>query len=103
MQNNLDNMTPGFWRLARREQGPYPGSVTSEQRRQPPKEPVRLFKLFCIGGLAGQRPASPVAYIAMSVLLEMPEVRQRLSRLSVEEYHRLGEFNGKGRRHRTGL
>jgi Uma2 family endonuclease len=28
----------------------------------------------------------------------MPEVRQRLSRLSVEEYHRLGEFNGKGRR-----
>jgi Uma2 family endonuclease len=34
----------------------------------------------------------------MSVLLEMPEVRQRLSRLSVEEYHRLGEFNAKGRR-----
>jgi hypothetical protein len=34
----------------------------------------------------------------MSVLLEMPEVRQRLSRLTVEEYHRLGEFNGKGRR-----
>ncbi len=34
----------------------------------------------------------------MSALLEMPEVRQRLSRLSVEEYHRLGEFNGKGRR-----
>jgi Uma2 family endonuclease len=48
--------------------------------------------------LAGQRPASRVEYIAMSVLLEMPEVRQRLSRLSVAEYHRLGEFNGKGRR-----
>src|ERR1019366_6007473 len=51
MQKNLDNMTPGFWRLARRERGAYPGSVTSEQRRQPPKEPVRLFKLFCIGDL----------------------------------------------------
>jgi Uma2 family endonuclease len=34
----------------------------------------------------------------MSVLLDMPEVRQRLSRLSVEEYRRLGEFNGRGRR-----
>ena len=46
----------------------------------------------------GQRPACRIEYVAMSVLLEMPEVRQRLSRLSVEEYHRLGEFNGKGRR-----
>lgn len=34
----------------------------------------------------------------MSALLEMPEVRERLSRLSVEEYHRLGEFNEKHRR-----
>jgi Uma2 family endonuclease len=34
----------------------------------------------------------------MAELLEIPEVRQRLSRFSVEEYHRLGEFNGNGRR-----
>jgi hypothetical protein len=36
-------MTQEFWRLARRERGAYPhGSVTSEQRRQPAKEPVSL-------------------------------------------------------------
>jgi len=29
----------------------------------------------------------------MPALLEIPEVRQRISPLSVEEYHRLGEFN----------
>jgi len=34
----------------------------------------------------------------MPAILEIPEVRQRVSALSVEEYHRLGEFNGKGRR-----
>jgi Uma2 family endonuclease len=34
----------------------------------------------------------------MSAILEIPEVRQRVSRLSVEEYHRLNEFNGHGRR-----
>ena len=34
----------------------------------------------------------------MSALLDIPEVRQRLSRLSVEEYHRLDEFNENGRR-----
>jgi hypothetical protein len=35
-------MTPGFWRLARRERGAYPTrSVTSEQRRQPPKSVLR--------------------------------------------------------------
>ena len=34
----------------------------------------------------------------MAPLLDIPEVRQRLSRLSVEEYHRLGEFNDHGRR-----
>jgi Uma2 family endonuclease len=34
----------------------------------------------------------------MSALLEIPEVRQRISRLSVEEYHRLDEFNENGRR-----
>src|ERR687892_581503 len=28
----------------------------------------------------------------------MPEVRQRVSKLSVEEYHRLDEFNENGRR-----
>jgi Uma2 family endonuclease len=34
----------------------------------------------------------------MSPILEIPEVRQRVSRLSVEEYHRLDEFNENGRR-----
>src|SRR5207244_252888 len=34
----------------------------------------------------------------MSAILEIPEVRQRVSPLSVEEYHRLGEFNENGRR-----
>src|SRR6266404_8784785 len=34
----------------------------------------------------------------MAAILEIPEVRQRLSRLSVEEYHRLSEFNEQGRR-----
>ena len=34
----------------------------------------------------------------MSAILEIPEVRQRVSTLSVEEYHRLDEFNEHGRR-----
>lgn len=34
----------------------------------------------------------------MSAILEIPEVRQRVSRLSVENYHRLDEFNERGRR-----
>jgi len=34
----------------------------------------------------------------MSAILEIPEVRQRVSRLSVQEYHRLDEFNDNGRR-----
>jgi Uma2 family endonuclease len=34
----------------------------------------------------------------MPAILEIPEVRQRVSALSVEEYHRLGELNEKGRR-----
>ncbi len=34
----------------------------------------------------------------MTAILEIPEVRQRVSPLSVEEYHRLGEFNENGRR-----
>ncbi len=33
----------------------------------------------------------------MSTILELPEVRQRVSPLTVEEYHRLGEFNEHGR------
>lgn len=33
-----------------------------------------------------------------SAILELPEVRQRVSPLSVEDYHRLGEFNERGRR-----
>ncbi len=34
----------------------------------------------------------------MTAILDIPEVRQRISRLSVEEYHRLDEFNENGRR-----
>lgn len=34
----------------------------------------------------------------MPAILELPEVRQRVSPLSVEEYHRLGEFNEHGKR-----
>lgn len=34
----------------------------------------------------------------MSAILEIPEVRRRVSRLSVDEYHRLNEFNDHGRR-----
>jgi Uma2 family endonuclease len=34
----------------------------------------------------------------MTALLEVPEIRERFSPLSVAEYHRLGEFNENGRR-----
>jgi Uma2 family endonuclease len=34
----------------------------------------------------------------MAAILELPEVRKRVSPLSVEEYHRLDEFNENGRR-----
>jgi Uma2 family endonuclease len=34
----------------------------------------------------------------VSTILDIPGVRERLSRLSVEEYHRLDEFNENGRR-----
>src|SRR5439155_5372053 len=34
----------------------------------------------------------------MAEILEIPEVRRRISRLSVQEYHQLGEFNDNGRR-----
>ena len=34
----------------------------------------------------------------MAAILEIPEVRRRVSPLTVEEYHRLGEFNDNGRR-----
>jgi Uma2 family endonuclease len=34
----------------------------------------------------------------MSAILELPEVRRRVSPLSVEAYHRLGEFNDRRRR-----
>ena len=34
----------------------------------------------------------------MTAILEIPEVRQRVSRLSVAEYHRLEEFNENGKR-----
>jgi Uma2 family endonuclease len=37
----------------------------------------------------------------MAAILDIPEVRQRISPLSVEEYHRLDEFNENG--HRTEL
>lgn len=34
----------------------------------------------------------------MTSLLDVPEIRERVSPLSVAEYHQLGEFNGNGRR-----
>jgi len=34
----------------------------------------------------------------MTAILELPEVRRRVSPLSVEEYHRLDEFNENGKR-----
>src|SRR5580698_591189 len=34
----------------------------------------------------------------MTTILELPEVRRRVSRLTVEEYHRLDEFNENGKR-----
>ena len=34
----------------------------------------------------------------MSAILNLPEVRRRVSPLSVEEYHQLGEYNGHGKR-----
>jgi Uma2 family endonuclease len=34
----------------------------------------------------------------MSTILDIPGVRERISRLSVEEYHRLDEYNENGRR-----
>ena len=34
----------------------------------------------------------------MAAILDIPEVRQRLSKLKVEEYHRLDEYNENGRR-----
>ena len=37
-------------------------------------------------------------FISMSAILEIPEVRRRVSPLTVEEYHRLDEFNENGRR-----
>lgn len=43
-------------------------------------------------------PLPLVYYTVMSAILEIPEVRQRVSPLTVEEYHRLDEFNENGRR-----
>jgi Uma2 family endonuclease len=34
----------------------------------------------------------------MTAILDIPEVRKRFSPLSVEDYHRLGEYNERGRR-----
>jgi Uma2 family endonuclease len=34
----------------------------------------------------------------MTAILDLPELRRRVSRLSVEEYHRLDEFNENGKR-----
>lgn len=38
------------------------------------------------------------AALRMPAILELPEVRERVSTLSVAEYHRLDEFNARGRR-----
>gem|GEM_PF-5525488 len=49
------NMTPGFWRLARRPRGAYPSrpvGITSGQRGQRSKDQVRLERLFLGGPLS---------------------------------------------------
>jgi Uma2 family endonuclease len=38
------------------------------------------------------------SFFAVSTILDIPGVRERISRLSVEEYHRLDEYNENGRR-----
>src|SRR5258708_2748865 len=35
---------------------------------------------------------------SMNAILEIPSIRERVSRVTVEEYHRLPEFNANGRR-----
>lgn len=35
----------------------------------------------------------------MTPILDIPEVRERISKISVEEYHRLGEYNENGPAH----
>src|SRR5436190_9435481 len=46
----------------------------------------------------GQTRIGRLDFVAMAAILEIPEVRQRVSPLSVEEYHRLDEFNENGKR-----
>ena len=71
-------MTQEFCWLARRERGAYPGSVTSEQRRQPTKEqsdpmsysfpaPKRMFKLAAPYAPAGDQPQA-IAKLTEGVL-----------------------------------
>jgi Uma2 family endonuclease len=40
----------------------------------------------------------PFSLERMAAILEIPEVRRRVSHLTIEEYHRLDEFNENGRR-----
>ncbi|HEY2952446.1 MAG TPA: Uma2 family endonuclease [Verrucomicrobiae bacterium] len=43
-------------------------------------------------------PSTSKLFLSMSAILEIPEVRQRVSPLSLAEYHRLDELNERGRR-----
>src|SRR5207342_1704297 len=47
---------------------------------------------------AAPTPASLPAMSAASAMLEIPEVRARVSPITVAQYHQLPEFNGNGRR-----
>jgi hypothetical protein len=50
-----------------------------------------------IGKALDSAKASSEGAFVMAAILEIPEVRQRVSPLSVADYHRLGEFNKGGR------
>ena len=58
--------------------------------------PLELHDAPAPLGSTGRSRAARLA--RMSAILEIPEVRRRISHLTVEEYHRLDEFNENGRR-----
>src|SRR2546428_46999 len=67
------------------------GDVWSAEPQRLSRSKSRAFwpRRMCVIGLKCS---------VMPAILKIPEVRERISRLSVEEYHRLDEFNEDGRR-----
>jgi Uma2 family endonuclease len=62
------------------------------------KMPPQTARLTRLAVEARRNGGDCLGFTGMAAILEIPEVRQRLSRLSVEEYHRLDEYNERGRR-----